>query len=503
MTAPNLFKREEFPYEHFQTQMDQGGDALYDKMIILCKYFGGGYRDTLSSFAKRFRKLNQYKDFNKQPYFREGLRNSRGVKFIKNCLLNVRFGEKIIYFEDQRKNNHRPKKFSDEHIQKLATEQLNDQQTLGHSQFKFWKQRTSPKQIAWSTYSDRVSEYVGTGTWSKNKAITLKDKHKEHREKFGKFILKSKTKNLWSHRFKEYRPVVFQDESWWPSNTPLVNPVVKHRYDKFEPEPDKKIGNRRKIPKNTERFMFSIAFSREKKFGIKFFTEKYYYKNRPKNRKEYKYKRIEVNDETILEKVIKEQLKNFPPGHVLLWDGASTHSQECVDYIREETEDMDVIDTIAVNEKWNKKHFKYPSLSPDCNPCENVLAILKQRALELLSKEAPDEKWTISKGRQALRVEWRNITFEEIGNCIDAAERSWETTAKIGGEWTRDSRYYKKKHKGHIALGTNVIEFSEEDDSENMSEYNDNNNRYYYEYRPKRRDLINRHQEEDEDTFSV
>ena len=485
MTAATLFQREKFPFEYFQSRIDENGDALHDKMIILCKFWAGGYKETLSGFSKKFRRLSQYKDMNKQPYIREGLKAPRGIKFVGNCISSVRFGKKEIYFEDARKNNQRPKKFPESHIQKLATEQLNRQETSGDSQQKFWKQSTEPKQIAWSTYCSRVSEYIGTGVWSNNKVISLTPKHKSHREKFGKFVLKSKTKDLWSHRFKERRPVVFQDESWWPSNTPMDNPTIKYRYDKFEPDPSKKLGDRRKIPKNTERFMFSIAFSRKKKFGIRFFTEKYYYKNIPRNGKPYKYQRIEVNDKVILEKVVKSQLKNFPPGHVLLWDGASTHSKDCVKYIRQQTDDMDVIDPIKVSEKWNNKHMKYPSLSPDFNPCENVLAILKPRALQLLALEAGDEKWKISKGQQALRVEWNKMSFEEINNCIDAAERAWEAAGKNGGEWTRDCVYYKTKHKGHVAEGTSLVELSEYEGSDGSVE--NNNNNYEYEYKPKRR----------------
>ena len=507
MSSSNLFNLTEVPLQFFKNCTAEDGEDTHDKFIIVAKYMASGYMMSLTAFTKQFKKHNQYKDVQKQPYYREGLYKPRGRKFIENCVQSIRFGKKQINFEDNRSKNSRPLKFPDEEIEELAEAQLVAQDELGYSQFKFWSSYTAPKQISWSNYSSRVKKYVGTGSWSKNKKVQLTQKHKEHRESFGKYIKYSNTKNLYSNRFKQFRPVVFQDESWWPSKIPPSNPVIKHRYDLYEPDPLKKLGNRRKIPNSTESFMFSVAFSRTKKFRLKFFTQKKYYERRPRNaRKDYKYEKIDVNDKTILEEVIQDQLLNWPEGHILLWDGASVHSNDCIKYIKEQTDDMDVVETISVKQRWNRKRFKYPSLSPDFNPCENVIAILKEEALNILFDLYPGQKWDISKGQTALRRAFNQMEFSTIDKCIDAAERCWEIAANNGGEWTRDSIYYKKKHTGHIARGSDLIDESDEDSSNssvlsidhsdnNSNDNNSNNNnnhnntRYRYEYQPKRRRL--------------
>merc|ERR1711991_246598 len=113
-----------------------------------------------------------------------------------------------------------------------------------YSQFKTWKEITYPGEISYTQFNNRLTDYLGNGTWSSNKCVILTEQHKSHRESFGKQIILNKHEHFWSIRFGDYKYSVFQDEALFPGKTPVFNPQQKFKYDLWEPDPDKKLGHK-------------------------------------------------------------------------------------------------------------------------------------------------------------------------------------------------------------------------------------------------------------------
>lgn len=305
MSKPSLFGLSERPC--FLQNILKGGEDVHDKFLILVAYVHGGHRESENQFVKKFKHHSQYKDVNKQPWYRQGLSKGRGRTFIRSSITNVLFNENTVEWSDKRANNSRPPKFSDKQIQKWSQDQLCLQDSMRYSQYRSWSEITSPHEISWSQYQKRIQKYIGTGTWAVNKTICLTPEHERNRMYFGKWVLSNGHTKLYSQRFKQFREVVFQDEAYFPSKTPATNPVTKYRYDLSEV--DKHVGQKPIVSRSQHSFMYSLAFTYEKKFDIFFFTERKKYK-RKYHGKIWRYvKQKNIDAQLILKGVLKKQLE--------------------------------------------------------------------------------------------------------------------------------------------------------------------------------------------------
>ena len=256
-----FFCRQDYPQQFFKDQVQENGHVMFDRMMILHYYMGGGHKLSCRDFCSKFKAHKQYKEESKQPWFKHGLMQGRGEKFILNTLENVIFTKRGIVIQDFRENNRRPYKFQDGYIKERAMEQLTLQDDLNYSQFKYWSHCTNPGEISHSQYTERVKKFIGTGNWSKNDKILLKQAHKEHRFQFVDYLSfggKCFDEKFYSILYDEWRYPVYQDEAWFPSNTPLMNPQQKHRYDLKVPESS--IGQKPVVSKNTPSFMYKIIY---------------------------------------------------------------------------------------------------------------------------------------------------------------------------------------------------------------------------------------------------